>query len=465
MPIFEPMQIIKRMRSIVLLCIVQLFIVATVKAQQSPKCAFDKTVKAIIEKNPSFADVYREVKAGARYSGRAMAKGTANLDAPVIPIVFHVILTDVQQKRIKDSAGIIQRIHSQVDALNRDFNAQNADSASIPGGFKSLFGNTGVSFALAHTAPDGSPTPGYEIITTDIPGFNLEGGAGSGFGFSSAKHAEGGGVDAWDTDSYLNIWLINTLEDGVPTNILGLAIPTYIAADNNGIGYEERGIVMHFAAFGVRDSQFDYYIKGSDQGRTLTHEAGHYLDLLHIWGDDEGKCPENGGADDGIADTPPQAYSSSGCYAYPKYDACTKTGDGIMYMNYMDYSIDACATMFTHQQADKMRAAIMPGGDVYALTQHPWLLLYPDAANPIVDNDYVIYPNPADDRVNITFRKQPGGLKGIFITDLTGRVVATEAYDRQAGFYTFSVAGLFSGMYLVVLDFETGRQVRKIFVR
>ncbi len=244
-----------------------------------------------------------------------------------------------------------------------------------------------------------------------------------------------------------------------------MAIPTYIANENNGIGHEERGIVLHYAAFGERTGPLDYYIKGSDMGRTLTHEAGHYLDMLHIWGDDEGKCLTNGGSDDGIADTPPQAYSSSGCNAYPKYDACTKTGDGIMFMNYMDYSIDACATLFTHGQVSRMKATISPIGDVYPLTQHPWLLSYPDAARPIVTNDYSIYPNPADGRLNITFRKPPEGLRSIFVSDLAGRVVAAGEYDRQAGFYTFNVSNLFSGLYLVVLDFDSGRQVKKVFVR
>lgn len=432
-------------------------------AQQSPKCAFDKTIQSVIATNPSFANTYEEVRSGERYTQQSAAKTSASIEAPVIPVVFHIILTAAQSARLKDSIGIQQRVESQMAVLNRDFNARNEDSIKIPGGFKDLFGNAGISFGLAHTAPDGSATPGYEIITTTAPGFDLEGGYGSGFGFSGAKHTAGGGADAWDTDTYLNIWIVNPLDAGDITNILGLAIPTYIANDNNGIDPEERGIVLHYGAFGNRSTLFDYYVKNSDGGRTLTHEVGHYFNLLHIWGDDDGKCPGTGGFDDGIADTPPQQYSSSNCNTYPKYDACSKSGDGIMFMNYMDYSVDDCMQMFTHEQVAKMKGTIQPGADVYPLTQHPWVLLYPDVVQP--DNSFTVYPNPTNGRLNIAFYKKPTGLRGIYITDMAGRVVATQEYDRQTTFYSFSTSGLHTGIYLLVLDFEGGKEVSKVLVQ
>lgn len=37
-----------------------------------------------------------------------------------------------------------------------------------------------------------------------------------------------------------------------------------------------------------------------DIGRTATHEIGHWLNLYHIWGDDNGKCKK----DDKVTDTP-----------------------------------------------------------------------------------------------------------------------------------------------------------------
>ncbi len=431
--------------------------------QQSPKCGFDYTIKAVTDKYPSFADTLNAIKNPD--VSRAAGKTSAGNEVPVVPVVFHVILNKSQMVSIGDTAGIIQRINAQLDVLNRDFNAMNADSVKIPGGFKGLYGNAGIRFGLAHTAPDGSATPGYEIITTTKNGFNIENEGGSGYGFSGAKYFQYGGADAWDTESYLNIWIINPLEDGTVTNVLGLAIPPYLATDEYGISPVEMGIAVHYAAFGNRRHLLENYIKGSDMGRTLVHEVAHFFDLLHIWGDDDGACPYNGGSDDGIDDTPLQSTSSSGCLKYPRFDACTRTGDGIMFMNYMDYSSDSCLLLFTHGQVAKMQAALQPGARAFGLTQQPWLLSYPDPANPPALNDFTVYPNPADDVLNIVFRKQAQGLGYIHLVDIMGRVIDIREYDRESSFYSFSVANLRAGLYFVILHFDAGREVRKVLVR
>lgn len=444
---------------------VLLLSISFASGQAGHKCGFDKTLHALIEANPAYEDIMTSAKIHWAENARSASKNTVSLDNPVIPVVFHVILTDEQIRALGGNAGIEQRIMAQMDVVNRDFNAGNEDSANIPGGFKDLFGNANISFALAHTAPDGSATPGFEIITTERNGFNLEGGWGSGFGFSGAKYVSGGGINAWDVESYLNIWIINPLENASPTNILGLAIPAYLATGFNDISPVERGIVLHYGAFGNKNDVPGVYITGSDLGRTLTHEVGHYFELLHIWGDDEGKCPFTGGEDDGIDDTPPQAYPSEGCSEYPEIDGCTRSGDGIMFMNYMDYSNDLCLLMFTHQQAARMRAAIQPGANAYSLTQQPWLLNYPDPLNPIADNDFVLYPNPADNILNISFRKLAQGLKSIHLVDIAGRIVTTAEYERQSVFYSFKTQALQAGMYFVVLEFDSGKEVRKVLVR
>ncbi len=440
--------------------LVAVFSVLTVSlhAQHGTKCAFDRTVHSVINAYPPLADTFHALTQQSRTAYKTTVTGT-----PVVPVVFHIVLTQAQFNRIGGTAGVEQRIDSQLLVLNRDFNAMNADSATIPADFKPLYGNAGIRFGLAHTAPDGSATPGYEVIITNKNGFNVENEYGSGFGFSGAKYAANGGANAWDPESYLNFWVINPLEDGSATNILGLAVPPWLATEDYGISPVERGIVLHYGTLGKRMLLTDFYVQGSDMGRTLTHEVGHYFNLLHIWGEDDGKCPNNGGSDDGIADTPPQAYSSSGCPTFPKTDGCSKTPPGIMFMNYMDYSNDRCLLMFTHGQVQRMRGTLEPGGYTYAFTQQPWLLDYPATAAGL--NEFTAYPNPADDRVNIVFRRQPQGLQSIYITDMLGRVVATREFDYQSSFFTFDVGSLYSGIYFVVLNFSDTKEVRKVMVR
>lgn len=445
---------------VAVLLIAYLLFGSSANAQQGAKCGFDRTVHSVIKFYPALAENFNALTIESRAAAKTTLEGV-----PTIPVIFHFVLTQNQLNQIGGIEGIEQRIDSQLAVLNRDFNAQNADAVNIPGAFQSLYGNAGIRFGLAHTAPDGAASPGYEITVTTKNGFNIENDWGSGFGFSGAKYSVNDGADAWDTESYLNVWVINPLEFGAATNVLGLAVPTWLATKEYGIDPVEKGLVIHYGAFGKRAARTDYFVANSDMGRTLVHELAHYFNLLHIWGDDDGKCPSNGGKDDGIGDTPPQAYSSSGCPDFPKTDGCSKTAPGVMFMNFMDYSNDKCLLMFTHGQVARMRGTLEPGGDTYAFTQQPWLLEYPNPGNSPVLNDFTVYPNPADDRVNIVFRRQPQGLQSIFITDMLGKVVAARKFDYQSAFYTFDMAGLYSGIYLVVLNFNDKKEVRKVMVR
>ena len=78
-----------------------------------------------------------------------------------------------------------------------------------------------------------------------------------------------------------------------------------------------------------------------DLGETLTHEAGHWLNLAHTF---ENGCKDPG---DFVDDTPPQASPTSGCPI--GRDSCPSAGLDPIH-NYMDYSYDTCYTEFTPGQ-------------------------------------------------------------------------------------------------------------------
>ena len=97
-------------------------------------------------------------------------------------------------------------------------------------------------------------------------------------------------------------------------------------------------------------------------GRTATHEIGHWLNLFHIWGDDGTACTGR----DLVADTPNQGSENFGCPAFPHTDNCT-SGNGVMFMNYMDYTDDGCMNMFTAGQKTRMQALFVSGGSRFSI--------------------------------------------------------------------------------------------------
>lgn len=234
-----------------------------------------------------------------------------------IPVVVHILYRTPTQNLSK------QRIEEQIQSLNQDFRRQNADTVYTPTDFLPVAADAQIQFCLATRDPNGQPTTGITrraVTLTNI-------GNGSAYYSSIA-----GGQTAWDPNRYLNIWVCE-----IGGGVLGFTYRPGTAP----IGAD--GVVIHYSNFGSTGA-----IAPFDKGRTTTHEIGHWLDLDHTWG--AGGC----GQDDGIRDTPNQNQKSNGCPTHP-HNSC---GSPDMFMNYMDYTNDACMNLFTQGQCNHMRATI-----------------------------------------------------------------------------------------------------------
>ncbi|MBT5273754.1 MAG: hypothetical protein HOL74_02915 [Flavobacteriales bacterium] len=238
-----------------------------------------------------------------------------------IPVVVHVIYKNSSQN-ISDA-----QIFSQIDILNEDFRMNNSDASSVPSAFAGVAADCEIEFCLAVRDPNGNVTTGITRTYTTTSSFS---------DYTSMKYSSTGGQDAWNTSDYLNIWVCN-----LASGLLGFA--TFPGGNSS-----TDGVVCDYAYFGNTGTATSPY----DLGRTATHEVGHWLNLYHIWGDSY--C-----GNDYVSDTPKHEESNYGCPSYPHASSCSGTGSsGEMFMNYMDYTNDACMFMFSTGQKNRMRATL-----------------------------------------------------------------------------------------------------------
>jgi len=243
-----------------------------------------------------------------------------------IPVVVHVVWNTSAQN-ISDA-----RINEQIAILNADFRRTNADAASVPVAFTGVTADTRIEFALAVRDPNCNPTSGITRTNTAVTGFPRA-------NRQDVKSAATGGADPWSRDRYLNLWVAN-----LTGGLLGFgSFPGGPAALD--------GVVIRTNAFGVTGAAAPF-----NRGRTATHEVGHWLNLLHIWGDDQLETDTCSFSDE-CSDTPNQAVARTGTPAFPS-GSCGNGPNGDMFMNFMDYVDDVAMFMFTRDQATRMNASL-----------------------------------------------------------------------------------------------------------
>ena len=231
----------------------------------------------------------------------------------IIPVVVNVLYSNTNE-------NISQaQIQSQIDVLNRDFSATNPDFNSVPSAFGGVKSNFEIQFTLSSVVRKSSTKTSWG--TAD-----------------AMKKTSKGGIAPTSPTTTLNLWICN-----IGGGILGYAqFPGGVSATD--------GVVIGPQYFGNTGFVSAPYNKG----RTATHEIGHWLNLRHIWGD--ANC-----GDDLVSDTPTQQTSNFGCPAFP-HVTCSNGTNGDMFMNYMDYTDDACMFMFSGGQKTRSRAIFAVGG-------------------------------------------------------------------------------------------------------
>jgi hypothetical protein len=174
-----------------------LVIAGALRAQQPEPCGHTAYQHYLEQQYPGIMQRQQELynQALQQVNRQAALRQVRSDTVFTIPVVFHV-LHNTNAKNLHDSLII-----SQMEVFNRDFRKRNADTSTIREIFRSRSIDTRIQFVFADRDPQGNPTNGINrvrVTRSTYGGFSLN---------DDMKFSSRGGVDAWNTSKYLNIWV------------------------------------------------------------------------------------------------------------------------------------------------------------------------------------------------------------------------------------------------------------------
>jgi hypothetical protein len=273
-------------------------------------CASQDVLNAQIKADPTLALRMNQIEA---FTQKALLTNRLVNGKVEIPVVVNVLY-----RTAAENISLAQ-IQSQIDVLNKDFNATNSDFNQVPSLFSGVAANVGITFVLVGGIRKSTTRTSWG--TTD-----------------AMKRTSSGGIDPISPATTLNLWVC-TIGGG----ILGYAQFPGGSPLTDGIAIDSKYV-------GISGTATAPY----NLGRTATHEVGHWMNLRHIWGD--ANC-----GSDLVSDTPTHNDANYGVPLYPHLSTCS--GSPVeMTMNYMDYTDDRGMYMFSNGQKSRMSAIFLSGG-------------------------------------------------------------------------------------------------------
>jgi hypothetical protein len=371
-----------------------------------------------------------------------MATGRSVSEVITIPVVVHVIHNG-------DAVGVNEnisnaRVLSQITVLNQDFRRM----LDTPGFNDNTVGaDVEIEFCMAQRKPDGTATNGIDRVNLGVANWTTE------------EQVEGTIKPStiWDPSQYFNIWtaqFTTTNTSAYLYGVLGYAQFPYasgIGGMGNGVTSDDAttdGVIIDWRCFGSSDiAPATNYFTDYDKGRTATHEIGHCLGLIHIWGDTS-SCTVNAtdSNKDYCLDTPAANDANYDCF--DTYDSCPLAAGNDMTENYMDYSNDTCMNTFTLNQKARM-IAVMNNANRRASLKTSIACSAP-LANPAFDifDGINLYPNPANDFIAISMGDSSELPDSYTLYNAIGQKVAGKSISSGADL-TITTSGFSNGVYFL----------------
>lgn len=282
----------------------------TVATSTERSCASQDVLEAQLKEDPTLAIRMNEIEA---FTQKAILTKRLVNGKIEIPVVFNVLYRTTAENITT------AQLQSQIDILNKDFNALNSDYNTPNNPYSSVRANVGITFVLDQVVRKATTKTTWG--TKD-----------------AMKKTNTGGLAAISPTTKLNFWVC-TIGGG----ILGYAQFPGGASATDGVVCDSK----YVGNTGTATYPFNL-------GRTATHEIGHWMNLRHIWGD--ATC-----GSDLVSDTPTHNAANTGVPAVGHKSTCTGTPLE-MYMNYMDYTDDRGMYMFSEGQKSRMSAIFLAGG-------------------------------------------------------------------------------------------------------
>jgi len=270
-----------------------------------------------------------------------------------IPVVFHILHTGGGEN-ISDA-----QITNALAQVNRDYARAGTDTASIAAPFRAIYHDMNIKFMLAKKDPNGNCTTGINHIydTRTIWDRNPS---------NSASYLFNGITWTSTTRKYLNVIIVKDIvaAQGQQGVVVGY---TYLPG-TWGVNAPQDAIVYNYSFLGGLDA------------RNLSHEMGHWLSLIHTFGNTNNPGVSCG--DDNVSDTPPTRGEFGSCPTSLSGNSCA-TSNTAWYSvgmnnveNIMNYS--GCPKHFTDGQTSRIHTLLSNPADIvgrYTLWQSSNLTL------------------------------------------------------------------------------------------
>ena len=352
-------------------------------------------------------------------------------DIITIPVVVHVIHDQVTNKIGGESNANIsnEQVQSQIDVLNEDY----SNTSGYKGFYTDSLGNdTGIRFKLVtvirkySTHGQFSPISDADVLASISP--------------------------PWFTNRFLNIWVCS-----LSSRYLGSSqFPTVseVTSQTSGLSTSDEdenyqltdGVIIDYRYFGRNSPAITSTLY--NLGRTTTHEIGHWLGLIHIWGDrycGTDYCDDTPRAED--------ANQTTDVLCTPKFSNCGGVRSRNMIENYMDYSPDLCMSVFTSDQKARMQA-------VLALSpRRAKMVEYSKRTDKAVTVD--LYPNPVSESLNANVYTPDYKVFSVTIFNSAGMRMT----DDIPNWTNIDVKNYPSGIYFLQVSTDTEMVTKRFLVR